>query len=196
MIDFDHRIAARRISSFTSKSEEEAFRLFFDSGLTGSFEEGRLSPVEFFRGVREALGADVDYTAFKDIWNGIFFVSDKNRAVIELCRRLRASLRLGLVTNINSLHFEQVKTMLPPLEEVFHAVVTSFECGVRKPHPSIYQQALKRLRLSADRVFYTDDRPELVAGARELGIRGTVFTGRSALEEELRAAGVSIPAQA
>lgn len=48
LVDFDHRIAANRIAEFSDKSPAEIFALFFDSQLIGLFEEGKISPQDFF----------------------------------------------------------------------------------------------------------------------------------------------------
>ena len=55
LLDFDHRLAAERVSKFTDKSAEEILNLFFDSELTGLFEEGKIAPAEFFLKIKEAL---------------------------------------------------------------------------------------------------------------------------------------------
>jgi hypothetical protein len=73
LINFDHRIAVRKILKHTSKAEDHIYDLFFDSRLTELYEEGRVDPSGFFSQVREALGMDMDSGAFFLIWNDIFF---------------------------------------------------------------------------------------------------------------------------
>jgi hypothetical protein len=80
LIDFDHRIAAKRIARFTDKDEDEILSLFFDSEITMSFEEGRLSPTQFFLKVKEILNLKLDYEDYIPIWQEIFFFSEKNRS--------------------------------------------------------------------------------------------------------------------
>ncbi len=43
LVDFDHRVAAEKLSKFTTRTGKEIYGLFFDSELTGQFEEGKIS---------------------------------------------------------------------------------------------------------------------------------------------------------
>lgn len=190
LIDFDHFIAARRIRAFTDKTPKEIYCLFFDSGLTGLFEEGRITPVKFFSEVEKTLDLKIDFATFLPIWNEIFFLTEQNRRVYELAKGLRNSYRLGLLSNINILHYEYLKNNFPVFD-AFHHIMTSFELGQRKPSPFVYQKALEMLQVQAGDVFYTDDRPELVAEAKRLGLRCAVFTGIEALKKDLLAIGIT-----
>lgn len=191
MLDFDHWRAVERVARCARMGKEEIFDFFFDSGLTGLFEEGRISPRDFFLQVKEALGLEMDYADFVVIWNEIFFLSENNRQVHRLTQALKARYRLALVSNINVLHFEYIQKHFSFLG-VFDCLVTSYEAKARKPDPRIYGQTLQELGLPAGRVLYTDDRPELVEAARLLGIRGFVFTSAAQLVSDLRSQGVVV----
>ncbi len=191
LIDFDHKIAARKISSYTDKTPEDIFNLFFDSPLTRDFERGKISAQVFFSQVKKLLGLKIKYDKFVPIWNEIFFLTDKNRAVYKLAKRLSRDYTTGLLSNINALHFEYLKKKFP-LFDAFHKVMTSYELGVQKPAPLIFELAAQALGVAFSEVFYTDDRPELVDGARQLGIRAFVFQGVARLESDLESQGVTI----
>ncbi|MCX5714286.1 MAG: HAD family phosphatase [Candidatus Omnitrophica bacterium] len=191
LIDFDHRISARRISEFTDKAPDEIFGIFFDSRLTSDFECGKISPEDFFVQVKQLLGLKIGFDVFVPIWNEIFFSSDKNRQVYELVRRLGRDYKTCLLSNINILHFEYLKKKFPVFD-IFRKVVTSFEAGVQKPDALIYELAVRGLGVSFDEVFYTDDRPELIKEARTLGIHSFVFQGIVQLESDLKNQGIKI----
>ncbi|MDP2941732.1 MAG: HAD family phosphatase [Candidatus Omnitrophota bacterium] len=191
LLDFDHTIAARKISRLCGKEPEEIFQLFFDSGATERFEEGRISARDFFSEVKKMLGLRIAYREFVPIWNEIFFFSEKNRGVYNLARELKKNYKMALLSNINILHFEYIKTRFAVLDAFDH-VVTSYAAGCRKPKEEIYRQALKILNTPPERCFYTDDRPELIKAARNLGIRGFVFRGVAKLNRDLLNAGVRI----
>jgi FMN phosphatase YigB (HAD superfamily) len=190
LIDFDHTRAAESIAYFTDLSPEEIFNLFFDSGITGLFEEGKISPVQFFTEVKKMLDLEMDYPQFVPVWNEIFFFSEKNLGVYRLARKLKKTYKFAILSNINVLHFEYIKRTFP----LFSAfpIITSCELGARKPHPEIYQKALQILGAAAENVFYTDDRAELVATANKLGIRSSVFKDVDGLRKDLIQAGINI----
>jgi putative hydrolase of the HAD superfamily len=191
LIDFDHLRAAERISNFCNKTPKEIFDLFFVSEATILFEEGKLTPQEFFKRVKETLDLKLEYESFVPIWNDIFFLSAKNRAVYSLANTLRANYRVVLLSNINILHYEYLKQYFPVFS-IFHKVFASFELGVIKPDQAIYKKALDDLGVSAEDVFYTDDRPELVESAKKLGINSFLFTGIEQLKKDLVFSGVKI----
>jgi len=188
LIDFDHLRAAQNLSCFTNKSAQEIFDLFFDSGLTALFEEGKISPPEFFAEVKRMLNLDISYHQFVPIWNEIFFFSEENLGVYQLARQIKNTYKFAVISNINILHLDYIKRTFPLLNAF--AIIASNELGLRKPHPDIYRKALQKLGEPAESVFYTDDRAELVASASKLRMRSFIFKDVEGLKKDLRAAGV------
>ena len=182
LIDFDHRIAVRRILEHTPKKEEDIYDLFFDSGLTELYEEGRIDPDEFFHRVKDFLKLDMERDGFFPIWNDIFFETPKNIKMQDFLREARTRYKLILVSNLNKTHFEFLKTRMDIFGE-FNKLVLSYEVGHRKPDPEIYRRALESARTTASRAFYIDDRKDLIEAAAKLGIKGIVFDGAGAFEK-------------
>jgi len=191
LIDFDHMIAAKGISGFTDKAPQEIFNLFFDSQLTGLFEEGKITPLNFFAEVKKMLNLKLNYNQFLPIWNEIFFLSKSNQSVYNLAKILKGRYKIALLSNINILHFEYLKKNFPVFD-VFHNIITSFEAGVRKPDPLIFKKTLDLLQAQPQDAFYTDDRPEFTEKASTMGIRGFVFTGIEQLKMDFLDNGVNI----
>ena len=191
LIDFDHTIAAKKISMFADKTPQEIFNLFFDSGLTALFEEGKIAPLNFFSEVKKMLNLELEYNQFLPIWNEIFFLTEKNQAVYNLAKILKDHYKIALLSNINVLHFEYLKKNFSVFD-VFHNIVTSFEVGYRKPDPLIYKKTLDLLQAAPQNTFYTDDRAEFIERACNLGIRGFVFRGIEQLKIDLLDSGINI----
>ncbi len=191
LINFDHRIAAERISCFTTKSPEEVYRLFFDSEITCLFEEGKISPFEFFFRARKLLSSEIAYDTFLPIWNEIFFLTPENEELYAIAKGLKKHYRLAMLSNVNLLHWEYLKKQFS-FFDAFHHIFTSFEIGARKPCPIIYKKALEILNVSPEEAFYVDDREELVEEARKLGIRAFVYKGTRQLKEDLLKIGVNL----
>ncbi|MGH9162286.1 MAG: HAD family hydrolase [Vicinamibacteraceae bacterium] len=68
-----------------------------------------------------------------------------------------------------------------PLDEWFDAVVVSYELGIVKPDPAIYQACLDRLTVAPARALFVDDRRENVEAAAQLGWQTLHFTGEDAV---------------
>ena len=68
-----------------------------------------------------------------------------------------------------------------PLEPWFDAVVVSYEVGVCKPDPRIYEICLSRLGVSPERALFVDDREDNVEAAARLGMKTLHFAGDDAV---------------
>ncbi len=189
LISFDHSIASKRIAESSDCDEADIYNLFFDSDLTAEFEEGKVSPQEFFLKVKERLGIRLEYNEFLAVWNEIFFVTDDNSRVHSLAISLKSKYSLAMLTNINCLHFNYIKehySILPDFSRVF----TSFELKLKKPDPAIYKKVIDLLGNKPQEIFYTDDRPELIDVAKSLGMRAFIFKDFLQLKRDLLQAGI------
>ncbi len=100
--------------------------------------------------------------------------------VPEVLRTLRADgLRIGLISNTQrslstfERHFE--------LDGLFSVAISSSDHGYMKPHPSIFEEGLRRIGVEAsEAVMVGDSVPHDIAGALRLGMRG-VLVARSGL---------------
>ena len=190
-VDFDHMIAARRISQFSGRDPKEIFNLFFDSELTGSFEEGTISPDDFFSDIKKKLSLEISYPEFLPIWNEIFFLTDKNITVHNLAKLLKKNYTLALLSNINVLHFQYLKNKFP-IFDIFNHTILSYQLHLRKPDRRIYEKTLQILNLKAQEVVYIDDRQELTDRANMLGIRSFYFQGVEKLRKDFLSTGINL----
>lgn len=190
MVDFDHRRAAQRISFFCAKSPSQIYNLFFESEATIAFEAGKITPQEFYCQIKQMLDLKLSYDSFIPIWNDIFFLSPNNRSTFKLVNSLRRGYKTALLSNINTLHYEYVRENFPVFG-VFDRTFLSFQLGLIKPDPQIYNKVIQELKVSPQEVFYTDDRADLVESAKSLGINACIFVNPAQLISDLRAAKVS-----
>jgi len=96
--------------------------------------------------------------------------------VPEVLRDLRAGgYRIGLISNSDRAlddferHFE--------LDGLFDVAISSSDHGFMKPHPSIFEEGLRRAGVTApEAVMVGDSVPHDIAGALRLGMRGVLVT--------------------
>lgn len=80
-------------------------------------------------------------------------------------------IRICIITNL-TVAIQFVKIHHLHLDSLIDVVVTSEEAGVEKPHPHIFELALRKLRCAPHEVLMIgDDAREDIAGAVALGIR-------------------------
>ena len=178
ILDFDFRIATKRLAPFCGFPPEEILqRIASWNGLV-PFEEGKIAPPEFFEDMRELLNLSVPPDVFLPIWTDIF---TENKEVSSLLRRLLGKIPLALISNTNALHFGYCYQTFPIIREVGQFVL-SYEVGCRKPDPRIYQTALSRFNTPAQQTIYVDDLEELVRAGKMFGLEAIQFEGAERLQ--------------
>ncbi len=98
-----------------------------------------------------------------------------------------AHLPICLITDLTA-HIQHRKINRLKLSQWVDHVVTSEEAGHEKPHPYIFQLALKKLNLSPSEVCMIGDNYDKDAqGAKSLGIHAYVLTDKQTAEEGITA---------
>jgi putative hydrolase of the HAD superfamily len=109
----------------------------------------------------------------QDVWASYYTLAASTHALLEALRA--RGLRLALVSNTASPQW----LLQPVLErqglvDRVDAIVLSSEVGKRKPHPAIFEHALRELGVDAGEALHVGDRLDAdVLGASRVGI-GTV----------------------
>lgn len=182
LIDFDHRIAVRRITKYCTLSEEDIYNLFFDSDITDRYERGLISSEVFFEEVKTMLGASISYSDFLPIWNEIF---SPHPGMLALVRSLKDAYKLYMVSNINALHSVYLRKQFSEYFKYFQRLFLSYELKLRKPDEAIYTSIINVIQLPPQHIIYIDDRLELVEAAQRLGIDAFVFESTDSCKREL-----------
>ncbi|MEM2393199.1 MAG: HAD family hydrolase [Candidatus Bathyarchaeia archaeon] len=91
----------------------------------------------------------------------------------KLLKKLSAeNYKLGLVSNFTYAPLIYGALRKTGINQFFNVVLVSAEIGWRKPHPKIFEEALRRLQVRAEEVLYIGDSPdEDIRGAKQLGMK-------------------------
>ncbi|MEM3618197.1 MAG: HAD family hydrolase [Candidatus Bathyarchaeia archaeon] len=93
----------------------------------------------------------------------------------QTLKMLAGDYKLGLVSNFTYAPVIYAGVRRVGLSRFFDVILVSDAVGWRKPHVKIFEEALKRLGVSAEEALYVGDSPEEdIKGAKQLGIK-TVF---------------------
>jgi putative hydrolase of the HAD superfamily len=76
------------------------------------------------------------------------------------------------------------------LRGVFETFLFSAYVGVRKPHPEIYEMALRLTQSRGEESIFIDDRAENIEPAAALGIHGIRYQSPDQLTKELKGLGI------
>lgn len=155
----------------------------FAPELLGAVTTGRMTRAAWVQRIGDAIGHE-DAAAE---WGRIPSRLDPETTAIA--DELRAAgIRTAILTNgTDTIPAEAVALNLTAH---FDAVFNSAEIGWAKPDERAFRHALDALELPAAEVFFTDDSPDKLAGAADIGMPTYLFTGASGLRAALREAGV------
>ncbi|HDM92003.1 MAG TPA: HAD family hydrolase [Candidatus Korarchaeota archaeon] len=96
--------------------------------------------------------------------------------VREALEELSQEFRLAVVSNVTYGPMVVESLERHGLIDYFEAVVTSYEVGLRKPHPKIFKRALEALEARAsEAVMVGDELVDDVIGARASGIKAILL---------------------
>ncbi len=188
LIPFDWQRGYQALAQQSPLKPEEVRLRLKEANIFDPMERGRIEPQEAARRISEVLSLKVSFEKFRELWSTIFLPETIVPEV--MLERLRPAYRLLLLSNTDAIHFSWISENYPILHQFNHCVL-SFQLNARKPEPAIYREAIRQAGCDAGEIFFTDDRPENVDGAQQVGIDAVQFQSVAQLESELRSRGVT-----
>ncbi|MFC0778528.1 HAD family hydrolase [Flavobacterium sp. HJSW_4] len=141
--------------------------------LNLSFEVGAISPEDFIGGFQKQL-PNASKEEILKAWNAV--LADFPFYRLEFLQELSKKYRLFLLSNTDSIHINTFETksgvsFYKDFYACFEKVYFSFDIGMRKPDPKIYQFVLNENNLIAENTLFVDDKTENTDSAAALGIK-------------------------
>ncbi len=159
LLDFDYRIAARRIAE-RSKLELAAVQHFFEhSPLLLDYETGLMTRPQFYEAVRRETGFGGNPAEFGAFFADIFWPIEP---MVALHAELHArGVPTFIFSNTNDLAMEHINQNFAFMKN-FKAHILSYEVRSMKPAPKMYEVLEQLSGCRNAEVLYLDDRPENV----------------------------------
>ena len=166
LLDFDYRIAGRRIAEQGRVSPDQVRQFIDHSPLLFRFETGRISREQFFAEVQAATGFGGTIENFREFFADIF-------SPIAPMVALQAELSGGgvptyIFSNTNELAVDHIRRSYP-FFGAFDGYILSYEHGAMKPDPKLYEVVETRTGCRGADLLYIDDRPENIETAVRRG---------------------------
>ena len=177
------------MSATSTRTHEEFESAFRSNELARNYETGNITTDEFYDYLRVNGGLQMTREKFLEAWCSIFAPDLKiSRALIESLHR---RYPLILVSNTNEAHVQFLAKQYRLFEYFTHTVFSN-EVHSMKPDRKIFDHAIALSGKPPSQLFFIDDRPENVEGARQLGMQTHLFTNEVELIPALRAAGIEL----
>jgi FMN phosphatase YigB (HAD superfamily) len=128
------------------------------------------------------LGIALETEQWRELWCRIF--TGEVSGMREVLAELKREFRLVALSNTCQVHWEFIVERYP-IFGLLDGWVFSYEEGLAKPDPAIYQVVMDRYTGNRPPFLYTDDMPQYVEAARRLGWRAAVFEDALQFREEV-----------
>jgi HAD superfamily hydrolase (TIGR01509 family) len=193
---FDHGRACRQVGGLLGVDPSVVRAAVFESGLEDRFEAGDVSEEDLFDAfVPRVLGTSGGREPHPaELARAMGEIFELNAGLLPVIAGLdRAGWPLGVLSNTNSLHWRLgVVPRFRIISTAFRHCVLSYEVRSMKPDRGIFDAAVSRAGVAAERILFFDDRQENVEGARRAGIDAVRYVTPTEVIRELRRRGIVI----
>jgi FMN phosphatase YigB (HAD superfamily) len=167
---------------FINLRKEKSLEEFHKLGLHGPnddllmhndlFEKGKITEIQFINCFLKYI-PDAGIQEVVNAWNSV--IGDFPLHRLEFLQLLSTKYRLFLLTNTDSIHIDRFEhkvgmSFYSDFYRCFEKVYYSYEMGMRKPDPEIFNTIIRKHDLSPKRTLFVDDKKENTDIAESLGL--------------------------
>jgi glucose-1-phosphatase len=188
LLNFEWDPILKGLAPYWNGTKEEIIGFLSEDEILHKFERGEISGDDFLPHLmdRTSFKGQIEDMAY--IWSDIFNPIEQN---IRIAHELTEHYPLGLISNINEIHFDFVESRYDFLG-IFTSKTYSHLIGSRKPETDIYKSALDSFGIEAKNALFIDDLIQNAEAARNLGMKAIHLTEQTDLRRELIESGVKI----
>ena len=168
------------ISNFDLIYSQAQQNLLFDQ-----YEKGEVSSKYFIEEIQKKCHHSTSVEAIIKAWNAMLLDIPEDRLLF--LSTLKKNHRLFLLSNTNDIHKRAYSDYLKKtygfedFSEYFERQYLSFEIGMRKPHPEVFNHVLDKNGLNASETVFIDDSAQHIKGAASVGIKAVHLTGEKTI---------------
>lgn len=174
IINLDLPTCIRNLKKLGTNDIENYLSNFGQKDFFLKFEIGEIGTTEFRNEIRKLTNKTITDAEIDNAWCS--FLCDIPSERLELLEKLRKKYRLLLLSNSNPLHVEVSAAIAlqgtgKTIRDYFDKCYFSYEMGLTKPDPAIFEALLADAGLEATECLFLDDGPKNIEAAKRLGIQ-------------------------
>jgi|TARA_B110000914_G_scaffold218825_1_gene226620 FMN phosphatase YigB (HAD superfamily) len=161
----------------------------FSNDLHNAYEIGKITNNDFFYSFKNALPQPCCLKK-SDFWRGWNKLLGKEKHTVEILKLLSLDYNIWLLSNTNPKHINNNLKLSSTFFEFVKGAIYSFEVGVRKPDPTIFENALKLSGSGSSKTLFIDDLIENIQIAKKLGWKAIHYENDNLLQDQLTFLGI------
>jgi HAD superfamily hydrolase (TIGR01509 family) len=169
-------------------TDEEVWRRWLSCEWVRSFERGRCSAEEFAHGVVTEWELAIEPSEF--IGTFVDWPESPFDGAEELVSEVKRQVMVGCLSNTNALHWSRVSGW--PLLRHFDHTFLSFDVGMVKPDPEIFEHVANTVGTVPGHILFLDDNVVNVEGALAAGFQAAHVQGVDEARRALALTGLLI----
>ena len=159
-----------RIGLTDARQRLDAFQ---QKGIFAELESGRIAAETFRAELSKMIGRELTMQECYEAWHG--YVDHVPQRNLEMLQQLRnEGYKVCLLSNTNPFMMMWAGNDFDrkghPIAHFFDHMYLSYECGVMKPSPKIFQMMLQGQEASPEETLFVDDSTKNCEAAQQLGI--------------------------
>lgn len=165
---------------------------YHQQGIFLEVEDGRMDAETFRQALGRLCGKELTFEEVESGWKG--FITEVPQYKLECLQALRKRYKVYILSNTNPyiMGWARGADFTPagkPIDSYVDKVYASFEIGITKPDPGIFEYMIQDSGMDPEETLFIDDGPANIATAKAMGFL-TLQTGnnedwRPALEKML-----------
>ena len=188
---FERARAFRQMAAVSGATAARVEEGVMAGGLQADLEAGRIDWPGFHAEFSRRTGTTSDPAALGRAASDMFTLKPDMIPVLAGLERIHCPF--GILSNTCGIHWDHLRAGgWACLSGAVSRIVLSFEVGAAKPDHRIFAAAAAAAGVAPERIFFTDDLPEHVAGARAAGWDAEIFTSAANLLSALHDRGLNL----
>ncbi|MDR1698525.1 MAG: HAD family phosphatase [Prevotellaceae bacterium] len=172
LINLDKQLCVDSFKRLGLENIDSMIGNYAQTGLFLQLERGEVSPSEFRDEIRRMIGKPVSDEEIDKAWHA--FLLDIPQYKLDLLADLCKKYRVLLLSNTNIIHFEQARksqfeTGGRTMDNYFEKCYLSYEIGLTKPYPEVFEYLLADARILPHETLFIDDGEANIETARAMG---------------------------
>lgn len=183
LLRFSKERARKNFERVKPGSGRTLVKAMWETRLGVDLERGALTG----RGFLKKTGVDMDYVSFAEAFRDIFTPIRPNLRLLET---LSESHDTALLSNTSEIHWPYLFKTYPALKSA-RWKFGSHRVKCMKPDPRIYRMVASKTGYDFREMVYVDDHPGFIQAAKQLGLTGICYDGKTPLKDLFKQVGVS-----